>query len=196
MPLLRSTVNNVFFIHIPKTGGTTIEKNSTNQGIRVEFHNIHTPNCMSQHLHINDLNIFYPLYQVYNPFAIIRDPWQRLCSEFIYSSKQENFNRFDEWFTIIMKSYKDNNYILDNHIRPQIEFISQKVQLFIQEKFHLVIDYINQHLNTSLEVKQIHNTTSVLKPDIDIFSFENKKIYENFYKNDIILYKKLKDYYV
>ena len=132
---------NLLLIHIPKTGGTSIEtyfSKKYNIPLNTKcyysnkdsefFNNISLQHHTFKSIKLNRL-IFNIDFNNLNIIAIVRNPYERLLSELfwrrkinkkpIYSTKEEvNLSIKD-----IFNKYKQNNDIYDNHIRPQYEFI-------------------------------------------------------------------------
>jgi len=76
----------LIFIHIPKTGGTSIEYALTGKE-------------KSQHKTISDFETEYPdLIKKYFKFTVVRNPWDRLVSGFFYYKSGGNQSKKDKAF--------------------------------------------------------------------------------------------------
>lgn len=99
------------FIHIPKTGGTTINTSMQGSSWAME------PNFYYRHIVLkekrsNSADIFDPAncekYQGYNIFMMVRDPIDRLISEYYFLKERKNF------MDLLRKQPRDfNDYILN-----------------------------------------------------------------------------------
>lgn len=121
---------NMLFIHIPKTGGTSIEqylsykyKISLNQSSLFSY-GYHPPDIVPlQHYTYNNIvtNSNIVLIDGYETFTIVRNPYHRIVSDLFYLGlAHTEFTKEDIYETI--KEY----YIIDaphNHSKPQWEFI-------------------------------------------------------------------------
>jgi hypothetical protein len=129
--------NRIFFIHIPKTAGSSIEKlfnmqrpndnNISKKKYRL-FGNIKGKNLCYHHMPLeylikNNL-ISYNLLDTYFVFTFVRNPYTRIISEY-YHRKQptENINSFV--LNKIYKNYKNETLegLYFNHLIPQWKFI-------------------------------------------------------------------------
>ena len=144
MPIYRINGRNLLFIHIPKTGGSTIEKwlgqlapagclQRTKTGL--------CP-CPAQHLHAAALQELFPPGFFDLVFSIVRRPDARIRSEYFWrmsgkkirhgllrrgptfetASTEAVQNHFDGWLKNAFKEQRNDPYYKSNHIRPQHEF--------------------------------------------------------------------------
>ncbi|CAE6931093.1 MCAT [Symbiodinium microadriaticum] len=124
--LLRSDLQGPIFVHIPKTAGTSIWKalgsNFTDSGRYPEVPFF----CMKHNP---------PQEHVPDSWAVVRDPCDRLVSEFAWARLQGWYNRykadgldshatpdcatFNKWVSLVMKAYKTDSEVEDCHMIPQ-----------------------------------------------------------------------------
>jgi hypothetical protein len=141
MPFIEKNGLRVLFIHIPKTGGTSMEKWLESLAPLHLFCN-GLPSylrCTPQHLRLRDINeILKPVFFDYQ-FALVRDPYARLESEFrMHNSwaRQGFFGggpSFSLWLEENLERQKRDPFHFDNHLRPQWEFIGSDVEIFRME---------------------------------------------------------------
>ncbi|WP_298679464.1 sulfotransferase family 2 domain-containing protein [uncultured Lentibacter sp.] len=141
MPLLHSATSVIFFAHIPKTGGSSLEHWLAGRGqLRLRGR---TPlpgaRCTPQHMHAAD---YAPLLEgqlIDAEFAVLRDPVARMVSEYRYRRAQvlkrgrREMPPFERWAARAMRLYAQDPYFLDNHIRPQAQFVRATTRLFAFE---------------------------------------------------------------
>ena len=139
MPIYKKNGKAVLFVHIPKSAGTTVDHVFLSNGWQVTFQDgggradtiLRHLKCSFQHFHATLLT------QMINPnsfdavFTILRDPISRLQSEYRWrmehgSGPQMEFNA---WVTRMFRAYYRNRFVLDNHIRPQRQFILPGAQI-------------------------------------------------------------------
>ncbi|NDV89965.1 sulfotransferase family 2 domain-containing protein [Alteromonas sp. 345S023] len=143
MPLYLNEQQSVLFLHIPKTGGTTIESWLADSGKYEQL--------LFSQKKLDDLKVtpqhfgYETLIKITNglvrpheyKFAIVRNPFDRIVSEFFYRVKLNNIDLgrkpeelFSSWVIHNLTKYKRNNAIFDNHLRPQSYFVSKGVEVF------------------------------------------------------------------
>ena len=133
----------VLFIHIPKTGGTTFAEAMIDLGWEPSFYiRGKSPNELShlkttpQHYHSRLLKKIFNLDEFDLQLAIIRNPFERIKSEFYWQNRQgEYYPDPETWLRTAKEGYRKNKYIYDNHIRPQKHFITPAAEIFkLEEK--------------------------------------------------------------
>ena len=152
----------IIFIHIPKTGGSTIEfslnlrKSENGYGVK-EFESYEKKKAY-QHFTWNDykLKLGKEIYNEYFKFAIVRHPITRLISDYYwapYGSKMCSFNDFLKKAENVIKNKLYNENIYYDHFQSQSSYIYAKNnnckvdKIFRFEKFDEVASYIRNLLN-------------------------------------------------
>lgn len=132
MPIFRFGSKSVLFIHVPKTGGSSIEQSLRIMGCKCAFlysSALGYAKCTPQHMHREIIEAFIPENFCDFTFSVVRNPWSRLLSE--YKMRKDNAGlQFREWVEITFDRYQKNPYVYDNHIRPQIDFITKSTKVF------------------------------------------------------------------
>jgi hypothetical protein len=131
MPLIRINGRTVFFVHVPKTGGTSIENTLAGVG-QLALHRKPFPDWVPpQHWHaeIHSITVPAPYYDI--GFLVCRNPYTRLVSEFRHRARKDHVREkgFDRWAAATLDEYSRNPYVLYNHIRPQSEFHAQGIEI-------------------------------------------------------------------
>jgi hypothetical protein len=142
MPLFHKNDKRILFIHIPKAGGTSIEQFFKKNGWEMEFYDgggQGTKNkftrCSPQHMHFSMLNSLIKLEKCDEIFTFVRAPHDRLLSEYRWRVKFFNETRgLSDWLKFAIRSYSENPFCLDNHLRPQSEFVSESVKVLKLEE--------------------------------------------------------------
>jgi len=198
MPLLKYNNRNLFFVHIPKTGGSSLylSGNTVKPGVSAElFATSGSSPCTPQHYHIKLLNEKFPSYKKNNPFTIIRDPWSRTCSEYAWQLCRENlpisWNQFESWLNAMLERYSIDPYIADNHIRPQCHFTNNTVKIFTQNKYSQCEEYVKNFFGSNYDCSVKEKQLSYDKPDINEINKLLVDKWHNIYKKDKDLYEKL-----
>lgn len=154
----------IFFAHIPKTGGSSIEKYFQLIGAKVQFFDeFNHLNALMKCSPVNHLDyelieqIFY-LKKFYFSFAITRNPFARLASEFRFRKGRNcnwsqdviHYSNIEPWTLDIMASYAKNKYFFSNHIRPQSDFIGPNITKIykLESGLPTIINDMSSHLSS------------------------------------------------
>lgn len=134
MPLYRSGEHVVFFVHIPKTGGTTIEKALKRAGSTeaLKFKN-KRPFSKStlQHMHaavyLDAVDASFADYS----FTVVRNPFDRFASEYKMKVTDAGGTAdLHDWAVTNFERFEVYPFTRDNHIRPQAAFLSDRLDIF------------------------------------------------------------------
>jgi hypothetical protein len=134
MPIFRFQSRILLFVHIPKTGGTSVEKMLKDAGgIEAMRNSEQIPNlpCTPQHFHAEIVERLIPDAFYDFAFTIVRNPYDRLVSEFkmrVVAAGRDL--SFDAWVDRTLVRYSRNRFANDNHIRPQTEYLFGNVQIY------------------------------------------------------------------
>lgn len=152
MPLARISSKILFFAHIPKTGGSSVEAYLERKGSlalcfgRRLGWSATTAQHMDARLHARLVpRAFYD-----HGFAIVRDPVARMVSEYRYRVDRYPGQRaFPDWVRAAFDAYQSDPYVYDNHIRPQTEFLLPDMALFrFEEGLDRAFDWIDTVTDT------------------------------------------------
>lgn len=143
MPLHRIGDKIVLFVHIPKTGGSTIEAWLNDLGPRaLKYPGKYEGLLVApQHFHADLLEKIIPNDFYEDAFCIVRDPFERLMSEYrwvfrrkmplskrlwLQSAKSHEVDlswHFAKWVRKQLSRTDKDPLTRDNHIRPQSDFL-------------------------------------------------------------------------
>lgn len=139
MPLFYNENVKILYLHVPKTAGTSVEKFFENNGFRtglldrtigktsmnfVRF-------CSPQHYEAQTLRQIVNLNHINYIFVTVREPVARILSEYRMLFRGfENPPEINSWIRTTLREYAQNNYLYDNHIRPQHEFLIRGCDIF------------------------------------------------------------------
>ena len=134
MTLLKTKDRLFYFAHIPKTGGSSVEAAMRAAGARraLHFHKrLDFVRCNLQHMHAELFDTFVPPAFYHRGFTVVRHPVARLTSEYRWRQNLDHVSEsFGAWVNTQLTRYPEDHYILDNHFRPQVEFIGKKIEVF------------------------------------------------------------------
>jgi chondroitin 4-sulfotransferase 11 len=189
--------HNLFFIHIPKTAGTSIE-------IALDMRK---PECFYSENRFNKILKINPQHFIYsdlsnilnvknlNIFTVVRNPFDRLVSEFKYVQKTENSNwtdyknlNFDSFVDEVLNL--DSNMacdIFDNHLMPQYDYIKggeDIIKIFKYENLSEFVDWLFLKTNDLMILSHERNSEKMHYS----FYYKYKKTIDmvaEFYKKDL-----------
>lgn len=152
MPLARVGGKILFFAHIPKTGGTSIETYLASKGV-LAFHakrKVMWAKTTPQHMHADVHVKFIPDGFADHAFTVMRDPKDRFVSEFLHQKRNSRPNeKFNVWARRMIEERGQSPAAYDNHIRPQVDFLRPGMKVFLFEAgFEPVYDWIDEVTGT------------------------------------------------
>ncbi|MCX7521856.1 sulfotransferase family 2 domain-containing protein [Microbacterium sp. STN6] len=145
MPIFRKDGKNILFIHIPKTGGSAVERVFKNSGYESLYLDgkvgrgtvNHLRRCTPQHMHGAMLQQNFRLSRFDAIFMIVRDPLARLRSEYVWRNRNKEVtgaaSDVERWSVDAFAAYRRDNFLYDNHIRPQADFFVPGARVYYFE---------------------------------------------------------------
>lgn len=136
MPVLRKDGVALLFVHIPKTGGGSLESAFRKAGWTVDhFDGTHGPQSLNslrrtspQHEHATVLESTFRIDDFDAVFCFVREPIARMRSEFVWRHRHSDRAdasglAFESWVRATFRAARRDPWLYDNHIRPQVEFV-------------------------------------------------------------------------
>ncbi len=189
MTLFRNKENTVFFAHIPKTGGSSVEHALRAGGAKraLHFHKrLDFVKCTMQHMHAELYDVFIPKGFYDYGFAVVRHPFDRLESEYRWRvNLKQAKHEFNKWAIANLKRQLTKPYALDNHIRPQHEFVGKSaVEVFrFEDGLDKPISQAARKLNIEADVA----THRRKGPSLDVkWTAATRDYAYEFYKQDFV----------
>ena len=143
MPLAVWNGRTIFFAHVPKTGGSTVEDYLIQRfgplSILDRNKRENTPGTglmmPATHLASIDLAELLPETLDYS-FTMVRDPVGRLQSEYRYQMGVSRTTRFSfaTWLRVMLACLRMEPRIYQNHIRPQSDLVPEGAEVFHLER--------------------------------------------------------------
>ena len=170
----------IIFIHIPKTGGTSIYR-SLKDKVDIGYH-YHEP-----------LHRIYSKEQLNDSFVftVVRNPWDKLVSTFFYCCQTQKhqwfFKKYDSEFDMFMKDFKRGKVPYLVLFKAQYKFLMHKPDMILkfeclQQDFNKLCDKIG------IEKYELpHNKKSKHKHFTEYYNDETKKIVSDIYQKDVEL---------
>lgn len=199
----------ILFIHIPRTGGQSIEhflfpsynfNASENQSIMYGWNN---KIGWLNHMTCNEIKTYGYLsdnrYKQYFKFAFVRNPWERLISEYAWKFN-DDFSLFRQFCVDILEmnykkwagSYRDHLAFMQ-HIKAQHEYIydnSGNLEIdFLGKYENFNRDFYNICEKTYLKYKEPH---CINKSEHKYYTYyydkQTKELVNRIYKDDIEIF--------
>ncbi len=163
---------NILFIHIPKTGGTVIEKTIKKKYNETLHCGQPYNNLLSYPYNKKSLqHQFYTTLYKYRDqleidfdnvkiFTVVRNPYDRIISDLFWSNKIKKHFTANRVYNIIKNNYLNRND-LDNHNEPQYKFITDEnlklipnIKIFKCETLNESNDELNKFLEFNIDIKR------------------------------------------
>lgn len=190
MPLLDTGRVRIFFAHIPKTGGTSVEAYLRRKGRVTMIADRQRPlpgePVTPQHYHRELYRDQLPPGAVDASFAILRDPLARLVSEYRFRHRKRagwyaldprfhlgwrlvkigrdyRLLTFAQWVEAVLDGARADPCLNDNHIRPQVDFLCKGMTLFrFEDGLAPVFDWIDAMTDGRRDARDHHAKRSTL----------------------------------
>jgi hypothetical protein len=198
MPLYLT--HNLFFIHIPKCAGTTIEKALDIQKEEFFFSKNRFSTLLKvspQHFTYRNLKIISNLNK-FKLFTVVRNPYDRIVSEYKYIQNGEN-EYWADFKNITFDTFVEKIFLLDefkrydlfdSHFELQYSFIEEGedlIKVFKYENLQEAFDWLNLTTDSTITFPHERNSEKMhysfyykYRKTIDIVSEVYKKDLEYF----------------
>lgn len=204
MPYFKNNKINLLFIHIPKTGGSSLEKyfsvkyniplnkkslNST-ENIK-DYYDKPEINSSLQHLTYNTIITYKDFFKIdtnnIQIISIVRNPYNKIISDLFYLKKINITSSKEEVYDII-QTYLKQNY--DNHSTPQYKFITYDTGQLIENIQILHTETLNDNM-IKLGYKDF-NIKMNMNPDFvnydDYLNINSINLINTIYKKDFEIF--------
>jgi hypothetical protein len=200
---------NILLIHIPKTGGSSLEHyfskiSNGKQFLSSESSNTYY-NKSLQHLELNtiitnkekikedydiDIDLDDPKLKI---ITVVRNPYTRIISELFWNNSINKLTSKSDVYKIILnifRKYNSNNNILDNHIKPQFKYLIDENGNFYKNITILRKEKLTEMMQ-NIGYNSFNEYINIAMGDINPFNYLNKqsiRLINNFYFNDFICF--------
>ena len=125
MPIFHhNTRGRVLFVHIPKTGGSSIE-----HWLRTHGYGLDKFSSWEGGGYQHATQQIYSAWGEFDyEFTVVRHPLQRFVSILGYLGIPKDGSNAHALY--VLKEFDKDNSYLGNHVRPQVQFISDKTEVF------------------------------------------------------------------
>jgi hypothetical protein len=201
MPYFKNNNINILFIHIPKTGGTSLEKYFCNKfNFKLDNTVLYSPtnhnlnniiNSSLQHMTYETIikynNIFNINFNNITVISIVRNPYERIISDLFFFNLININNTKKEIYKTIKKYILNDK--LDNHNIPQYKFITTNNKLIKNIKL-LKTETLTTDMH-NLGYNDFNMCINKNSNGVNYYDYLNKdsiKIINKFYHLDFVLF--------
>ena len=161
----------VIFVHIPKTGGTSIEYALTG---RASGHD---------HKTISDFESAYPkLFKQYLKFAAVRNPWDRLVSGFFYYKSGGNQSKYDKHLAT-KHGHSFQSFVKQIDSYGNRHFLKTQYS-YINTDGKNMMDYILRFETLNEDFKKLAIHLNMQQTTLGIFRQSEHKHYTEYYDDE------------
>ena len=146
MPFFKCSSGLVYFFHVPKCGGSTIEEALLDKGFKLSFYDTafwankdkSYYKSSPQHITNEDFNQLFLEDIFFYKFTMVRDPVSRLLSAYAYNrNKIGRFLSFNKFLSNLEKNVASRGdyfgRIYDNHFVPSSRLVPEDCNIFYFE---------------------------------------------------------------
>ena len=157
MPIVKASSKLIFYAHVPKCGGSSVERYLEARFGAVGFedprHSMEpAPQPWSktspQHVDKFALRRLFPVSFFDAYFTIVRHPMSRIVSAFHFQqeveSKVSGNVAFSDWLAELEDQMAEDNYIFDNHVRPMNDMVPDGAKVFhLEHGLDALVPYLD-----------------------------------------------------
>lgn len=197
MPFVQIGTKRLLYLHVPKTGGGTVE-----EWLRtlapLQFHSVGMPTalrCTPQHLRMSDFRELFGDGYFDHVVMTVRNPYDRIASEYrmraVLGGKGfwNAFPSFSLWLEQVLEAAAKNPFHLDNHIRPQWHFTGSGVEILrYEDGLPTILDRTARLLEVPppKEIPRVHDTSD---SGVEVrWDLADRLLVQNFYARDFELF--------
>lgn len=162
MPIFRRDGKSILFSHVPKAGGSSMEKLFADAGYTTLYRDTKegpgTVNrlrrCSPQHMHADMLQQLFRIDRFDFIFMITREPFARFRSEYAMRNRKNlkvDAGSVETWAERLLREYAHNPFVLDNHLRPQCEFYLPGCTVYrLEDGMASIVADLNERIDAGL----------------------------------------------
>ncbi len=204
MPVFRAQGKAILFIHVPKSGGSTIERWFKRSGFETSYLDgrmgkssvNHLRWCTPQHMHGAMLRAHFRLDRFDFIFMVVRDPVSRFRSEYVWRHRKGEEiplapNVVEKWTHQTLQAYRADPFVYDNHIRPQSDFHVPGTHIYhFEEGLEPIVTDINARLGLDVQTdehraKDAFQSYGIASGDVRLSTAVRARV-QAFYRRDYL----------
>lgn len=163
MPVFRKDDLFVLFVHVPKAGGSAIERAFADAEWTVAYRDPRVRagglndvrRCSPQHMHASMLETILAPDRFDLVFMTVREPLARFRSEYAMRNPKPadapTAAVVERWYDEASRAYAGNPFVHDNHLRPQSEFVLPNAQVYrLEDGLESMVADLNERFGLGL----------------------------------------------
>lgn len=157
MPFFRASEKLIYFAHVPKCAGSTVEHYLRKRFGALGFvdehfyslpRSLHWSRSSAQHVPVSILERLFPPGIFDASFTVVRNPVERIVSEFHYLrdllQRIDPSESFSSWVVQIDGVLATSPWLYDNHLRPMTEMVPDGATVFrLEDGLDRIIPYLD-----------------------------------------------------
>ena len=188
MPIYRAGTKFIYFAHVPKAGGTAVNRFVSARTSVAAFTNprfsevepkLRWSRTSPQHIDVSALEKLVPLEVFDACFTVVRHPVDRLISAFHFQQDREKSissrTKFSKWLRRLEPTMAKNPYLYDNHVRPMDKLVPASARVFyLEDGLDALVPWFDNLLGNTLAPRTIElvnarkkSQTSKISPTAD-----------------------------
>lgn len=192
MPLVNADGKWIYFAHVPKCGGSSVEEYLVRRfggplSLRDITHRSRKRRrgliALSTHFTAEDLTDILAPEHIDASFAVVREPLSRVASQYRFQagiSKTRSLD-FSTWLRVMIAAWQKDPRVYQNHIRPQSELVPDGAQVFrLEDGFAEMIAWLDQvtgrtapQIEVGHFLKRAHTPIAMSREDVALI----KRVY-------------------
>ena len=170
MPFFKAGSKLIYYAHVPKCGGTSVERfihgragdialvDTTYMAVPEEMRWSKTS---PQHINVEALERLIPLSFFDACFTIVRHPVSRVVSAYHFQMELEKKISkniaFSDWLEDLTETMDENPYAYDNHLRPMDHIVPYGAEVFyLEHGLDALVPYFDGLLGNRAAPRAIH----------------------------------------
>lgn len=168
MPMFRHEGEIHYFAHVPKCGGSSVEKYLESRFGLMAFHEpgvsappwyLQWTKASAQHVAWSDLCRIFPVDWIASSFAVVRHPVDRLASAFnmrLGLGQLPAGIGLEEFLGKYQRRRAFDPFLFDNHLRPQSEIVPPKATVFqLENGLEQVVAYLDERFGPAAASEEV-----------------------------------------
>ena len=184
VPVFTKDDRSVLFVHIPKAAGSTLERMFVRSGWQMALRETRRTQpavmalrrCSPQHYHAALLQEMFDVDRFDAVFTVTREPVSRFRSEYLMRNRADprtDAASVEAWADEVLARRELDPYVLDNHLRPQHEFLLPQGRVYrLEDGLEDAVADLNERFDLELTPSVLQANRSVQRAGVSSTAIE------------------------